>query len=213
VDRWAGADGDYDRWAGADRDYDRRAGADRDYDRRAGTDREFDQWVDGDRGHDRVAETNGNYDRRDGLTGKARRQRVKWIGLFLAWVIVTGLLLAVHLAILIWVIMVGLIGYVAYSILRDTPHIARPPRRHPTPTATARFDDGPERFNAPPGWPEPPPGWTPPPGWQPNPAWPPAPAGWQFWLPPARRGFDQRTTRIRHHRGEPDDGRFTERWR
>jgi hypothetical protein len=241
VDRWAGADGEYDRWAGADREYDRWAGADREYDRRggadreydlwtgtdrqydrpletgdqydrwAGADREFDHWADADRERDRLAENDGRYDRRDVLTGSARRPRIKWIGLFLAWVIVTGLLLAVHLTILIWVIMVGLIGYVVYSIRRDTPHVARPRRRQAAPLDTA--DDAPERFNAPPGWPEPPPGWTPPPGWQPNPAWPPAPPGWQFWLPPVRRGFDQRTTRIRHHRSEPDDGRFTERWR
>lgn len=138
------------------------------------------------------------------------RPPTKWVGLFLAWVIVSGLLLAVHLTILIWVIMTGLIGYVVYSILRDTPRAARPRRRLATPPVAAYV--GPQRFNAPPGWPEPPPGWTPPPGWQPNPAWPPAPPGWQFWLPPEPRGFGDRAGRARQHRSEPDVDR-TDGWR
>ncbi len=120
--------------------------------------------------------------------------------------IITGILLAVHLTILVWVIMVGLIGYVVYGILRDTPRdtprAARPQRRPIAAEPPYFADDSRERFNAPPGWPEPPPGWTPPPGWQPNPSWPPAPPGWQFWLPPAHRSAGERTRR--HRRDDPD---------
>lgn len=191
MDRWAGSHGENDRWAQNDRNYD--------------------HWADVEPQYDHRADTDGEYDGRDRSTSGARSPKVKWVGLFVAWVIVTGVLLAVHLTILIWVIMVGLIGYVVYGVLRDTPRAARPRRRHTTAAETA--DDDRERFNAPPGWPEPPPGWTPPPGWQPNPAWPPAPPGWQFWLPPARRGYSERTGRARHHRREPDDHRFTNGWR
>jgi hypothetical protein len=133
---------------------------------------------------------------------------VKWVGLLIAWVIITGLLLAVHLTILIWVVMVGLIGYVVYGILQDTPRTPRTPRaprpqrRRAPAQASSIGNDGRERFNAPPGWPPPPPGWTPPPGWQPNPSWPPAPPGWQFWLPPSHRSAGERTRRHRRdHRG------------
>jgi hypothetical protein len=130
---------------------------------------------------------------------------VKWVGLLIAWVIITGLLLAVHLTILIWVVMVGLIGYVVYGILQDTPRTPRAPRpqrRRAPAQASSIGNDGRERFNAPPGWPPPPPGWTPPPGWQPNPSWPPAPPGWQFWLPPSHRSAGERTRRHRRdHRG------------
>ena len=175
-------------------------------DRWAGTDREYDRW----------AESGRDYDGHGRLPGYARRPMVRWVGLLIAWVIVTGLLAAVHLAVLIWVIMAGLIAYVVYCILRDTPRTARRRRRHATAdtASSADFaDDSSEQFNAPPGWPEPPPGWTPPPGWQPNPSWPSAPPGWQFWLPPDRQDFGERTARIRRrHRSESDGHRSTDFW-
>jgi len=229
VDRWAESDREYDRWAESDRgrdgwaetgpDYDRWAESDRGrdgwaetgpgYDRWAETGPEYDRWAESDRGRDRWADNGREHDRDDRLARYTGRPKVRWFGLLIAWVIVTGLLLALHLTILIWVVMVGLIGYVVYSILRGTPRVARPQRRQPAAQPAA---SGPERFNAPPGWPEPPPGWTPPPGWQPNPAWPPAPPGWQFWLPPARRDSGGRSTRQRGYRDEADDDRFIDRW-
>jgi hypothetical protein len=218
VDRWAGSDGEYDRRADGDRPYelwaqnDHRPDTDRHYDLWAAADPEYDRWAAADSEYDHLAETGGEYDGRNRLAGIARSPKVKWIGLLVAWIIVTGVLLAVHLIILIWVIMVGLIGYVVYAVVRETPRGARPQRRHAT-TAAEIADDDRERFNTPPGWPEPPPDWTPPPGWQPNPAWPPAPPGWQFWLPPARRGDNERAARASHHRREPDDYRFTDDWR
>lgn len=204
MDRWAGTDPEYDRWGRAEPEYDRWAEDDPEYDRWAEAGHERDRRAQTDRQHDRWPGRNRQYDRHDRLTGSAGRPKVKWFGLLIAWVIVAGLLLAVHLTILIWVIMVGLIGYVIYSVRRDTPHAGRPPRRR---APTADFsDDGRERFNAPPGWPEPPPGWSPHPGWQPNPAWPPAPPGWQFWLPPARRPARDGTRRYRRDdRDDADD--------
>lgn len=190
-----------DRWAGADRDFDRWGGPDRNDDHWAGADREYDRW----------AEAEPEYDRRDRLTGRARSPRVKWVGLLIAWVIITGILLAVHLTILIWVIMVGLIGYVIYGIVQDTPRAERPrrPQRQAAPKVPHMAVDGRERFNAPPGWPEPPPGWTPPPGWQPNPSWPPAPPGWQFWLRPVHRSAAEPT---RRHRRDDRDGAADNFW-
>jgi len=163
---------------------------------------------------DRWAETDDEFDGRDGLAGYARRPGGKWVGLLIAWVIVTGLLLAVHLTVLIWVVMVGLVGYVVYAIRRETPSAGRPRRRRAMDDVVEAAYDGydpydePERFNPPPGWPEPPPGWTPPRGWQPNPAWPPAPPGWQFWLRPAPRDLSERawrTERIGRTRGYRSD--------
>lgn len=168
---------------------------------------------------DRWAEADPEYDGHGRLAAAARRPAFKWVALLIAWVIVTGLLAATHLEVLIWVIMIGLIGYVVYAILRDTPRATRPRRRHAAPeTADPAYDDGPQRFNPPPGWPEPPPGWTPPPGWQPNPAWPPAPPGWQFWLPPDGRAFVERSTRTLrpqgHRSGVGRNGhRRTDLWR
>jgi hypothetical protein len=211
VDRWAGSDGENDRWAQSDRHYDRWAEDERQHGRRPESDRPYDPWAGVDRDYDHLAGTSGEYDRHDRSTRYAPSPKVKWVGLLIAWVIVTGVLLVVHLTILIWVIMVGLIGYVVYGVLRDTPRAARPRRRHTT--AAENAEDARERFNAPPGWPEPPPGWTPPPGWQPNPAWPPAPPGWQFWVPRARRGYNGRSGHARHHRSEPDDYRLTDGWR
>lgn len=231
MDRWTGSDGEEDRWAQSDRNYDVWAQNDPNYsrgpedddrfdawadngrqpDRWASAEPQYDRWADSDREYDHRADTAGAYTGRAGLTTYARNPKVKWVGLFVAWVIVTGVLLAVHLTVLIWVIMFGLIGYVVYGVLRDTPRAARPQRRHTTTAASA--DDDHELFNTPPGWPEPPPGWTPPPGWQPNPAWPPAPPGWQFWLPAARSGYNVRAGRARHHRSEPDDYRSTNDWR
>ena len=174
---------------------------------------------------DRWAETDRGFDGHDGTAGYARRPGLKWVGLLVAWVIVTGLLVAVHLTVLIWVVMVALIAYVVYSVLRDTPPGAgaTPRRRATRDRRDDRYDayddyDDRERFNAPPGWPEPPPGWTPPPGWQPNPAWPPAPPGWQFWLPAARQGLSERawrTERIerpRSHRSDSDGRRYRDSW-
>ena len=157
---------------------------------------------------DRWADTDPEYDGADGVVDYVRRPAVKWIALLIAWVIVTGLLVHLHLTVLIWVVMVGLVGYVVYAIRRETPSAARPRQRRATnDVADERYDgydayayDEPERFNAPPGWPEPPPGWTPPRGWQPNPAWPPAPPGWQFWLPPARQHLSERAWRTERAR-------------
>jgi hypothetical protein len=220
-DRWAQSDRNYDVWAQNDRNYRRQpendgpydvwAGNGRQHDRWGGAEPQYDRWAGADREYDHRAETAGENVHRARLTAYAQNPKVKWLGLFVAWVIVTGVLLAVHLTILIWVIMFGLIGYVVYGVLRDTPRAVRPRRRHTTAAESA--DDDHERFNTPPGWPEPPPGWTPPPGWRPNPAWPPAPPGWQFWLPAARRGYNVRAGRARPHRSEPDDYRFTDDWR
>jgi hypothetical protein len=204
VDRWNRTDGEYDRWA-EDGRYDRWA-----------EDGRYDRWAE-DGQYDRWAE-DGQYDRPERPASRNWRPAFKWVGLLIAWVIVTALLSAAHLGVLIWVIMVALIGYVVYSIRRTTPPTPHPRRRLAT-AGTAY--DGPEQFNAPPGWPEPPPGWTPPPGWHPNPAWPPAPAGWQFWLPPSRRALGGRRARNaraqdrrshRSHRGEVDGDRYTDRW-
>ena len=231
MDRWAGSggeddrwaqndrnygrrpedDGHYDVWAASDRQHDRWAGAEPQYDRWAGAEPQYDRWSGADREYDHRAGTAGEYDGRARTARYSRNPKVRWVGLFVAWIVVTGVLLAVHLTILVWVIMFGLIGYVVYGVLRDTPRAARPRRRHPATPECA--DESRERFNTPPGWPEPPPGWTPPPGWQPNPAWPPAPPGWQFWLPAARRGYNVRAGRARHHGSEPDDYRFTDGWR
>ena len=160
---------------------------------------------------DRWAGPDPEFDDRDGPAGYARRPAVKWVGLLIAWVIVTGLLLAVHLTILIWVIMAGLIAYVVYGIVRDTPHARRPRRQMTSELADAPEDDYDvqERFNPPPGWPEPPPGWTPPPGWRPNPAWPPAPPGWQFWLPENSWEYGGRAARPRSYRHDGDGHRST----
>jgi hypothetical protein len=212
VDRWAESDREYDRWAENGPEYDRWAETGPGRDRWAETDRERDRWAETGPEYDRWAETgrgSDRHDRNDRLTRNTGRTKAKWFGLLIAWVIVTGLLLAVHLTILIWVVMVGLIGYVVYAIMRGTPRVARPQRQRATAEPAA---GGPERFNAPPGWPEPPSGWTPPPGWQPNPAWPPAPPGWQFWLPPARQDSGGRSTRHRGYRDEADDDRFIDRW-
>ncbi len=214
MDRWAGSDGENDRWAQNDRQYDWWAEDQRQHDRRPESGRPYDSWAGAEREYDHLPETNGEYDRHDSSTRYARNPKVKWIGLLIAWVIVTGVLLAVHLTIVIWVIMVGLVGYIVYSVLRDTSRAARPRRRHTTAAPVAEeTDDGRERFNPPPGWPESPPGWTPPPGWQPNPAWPPAPPGWQFWHRQARRGYNERIGHARHHGSEPDDYRFRDGWR
>lgn len=210
MDRWAGSDSENDRWAQNDRHYDWWAEDERQHGRRSESDRPYDRWAGADREYDHLPETNSEHDPHDRSRRYARSPKVKWTGLLIAWVIVTGVLLVVHLTILIWVIMVGLIGYVVYGVLRDTPRVARPPRRHTTAAPVAeKTDDDSERFNPPPGWPEPPPGWTPPPGWQPNPAWPPPPPGWQFWHRPARRGYNERTGYARRRR-EPDDHRFTD---
>ena len=210
-DHWAQANGESDRWAEPDRRYDHWAEADGESDRWAEPDRRYDHWAGTDPEYHHLAERDGADGRHDGQLGLARRPAAKWVGLLIAWVAVTGLLLSLHLTILIWVVMAGLIAYVVYCILRDTPRAERPQRRRPSPAEIA--DDDHERFNAPPGWPDPPPGWTPPPGWQPNPAWPPAPPGWQFWLPPDRRGFAERAVRARHYRSDPDVDPFRDGWR
>lgn len=124
------------------------------------------------------------------VTAYASRRARKWAGLFLAWVLVTGLLSAVHLTLLIWPIMLALIGYVVVWILRETPR-----RRRPAPAAPRSFPHERMQFNPAPGWPEPPPGWTPPRGWQPDPSWPPAPAGWKLWVPATERGMHGRPSR------------------
>jgi len=158
---------------------------------------------------DRWTRADPHYDGEYGLTRNAPRRIYKWIGLLVAWVIAAGLLSILHLGVLIWVIMIGLIGYVVYGVLRETPRAYRSRRRRAT---TAAADDDRQQFNAPPGWPDPPSGWTPPLGWQPDPAWPPAPPGWQFWLPPAQRGRRRRATRIRNSRSEPSGYQPPDSW-
>jgi hypothetical protein len=59
------------------------------------------------------------------LTDYASRLAVKWIGLLVAWVIVTAVLSISHLGVLLVLIMAGLICYVVYAILRDTPRAGR----------------------------------------------------------------------------------------
>jgi len=140
------------------------------------------------------------YDQPRGLTAHDRRSAFKWIGLLVAWVIVSGVLSIARLGVVLLVSTAGLICYCAYCILRDTPHAEQQTADE---WASEQVTDWPDRlqFNAPPGWPEPPQGWEPPPGWQPNRFWPPAPPGWEFWVWPdhaarvQRMGRDRRTGR------------------
>jgi hypothetical protein len=216
VDRWAGTEGQEDRWAGSDGQYDPRTDTYRQYDGWAETDSQRDPWVRTDTHYDRSASTDGRDDRwaeidtpNDGPQADPRRSAFKWVGLLLVWVLVARILLAVHLIILIWVIMAGLIGYVAYCIVRATPSARRSARRR---ASAGTGDNDREQFNSPPGWPEPPPGWTPPPGWQPSPAWGPAPPGWQFWGPRSgpvlgrRTARSARTARAPSHRSQRRSG-------
>jgi hypothetical protein len=146
---------------------------------------------------DRWAGADPHYDGegQDGLTGHTPRRIHMWIGLLVAWVLVAGLLSILHLGVLIWVIMIGLIGFVIYRIPRETPRAPRSRGRRRLAGTTA--GDGHDQFNAPPGWPDPPLGWIPPRDWEPKPAWPPAPPGWQRWLSPAHRGPGRRATHTR----------------
>lgn len=140
------------------------------------------------------------YDEPPRLTGHARRTAFKWIGLLVAWVVVSGVLSIAHLGVLLLMSTVGLICYCAYCILRDTPRAGQQtPGEWPSEQVTDW--QGRQQFNAPPGWPEPPQGWEPPPGWQPDRSWPPAPPGWEFWVWPdnkagvQRMGHNRRTGR------------------
>jgi hypothetical protein len=121
----------------------------------------------------------------------------RWLVLLVAWMLVTAVLSITHLGVLLLVIMVGLICYVVYAVLRDTP----PGRRRTAdPRMVAHVTNGQVRrqFNAPPGWPDPPRGWEPPPGWLPDRSWPSAPPGWEFWVWPYDRERGQRVGRYRH---------------
>jgi hypothetical protein len=59
------------------------------------------------------------------LAGYTRRPALKWIGMLVAWLIVTAILSISHLGALLLVIMAGLISYVVYAILRATPRAGR----------------------------------------------------------------------------------------
>jgi hypothetical protein len=109
------------------------------------------------------------------LTDYASRPAVKWIGLLVAWVIVTAVLSISHLGVLLVVIMAGLICYVVYAILRDTP---RAGRRAAADRVTDR--QGQQQPGAPAGWAGPAPGWDPPPGQRPDGPRHTAPHGWEF---------------------------------
>jgi hypothetical protein len=149
--------------------------------------------------------TDHRYNLPPGRTGYTGRPAVKWIGLLVAWVIITAILSVTHLGVLLLVIMAGLICYVVYSILRDTPRA----ERRTAGLATAGQAPGRrvrQQFNAPPGWPELPPGWEPPAGWQPDPSWPSAPPGWEFWVWPSREPKGSRTGRYRRASGSHRDG-------
>jgi hypothetical protein len=136
------------------------------------------------------------YDRPRGLRGQVRQPAVKWIGLLVAWVIVSGILFTTHLGLLLLLSTVGLICYCGYSILRDTPRAGQQSAGQWESEQVTDWQ-GRQQFNAPPGWPEPPQGWEPPPGWQPDRSWPPAPPGWQFWVGPDNRPGFQRAYRNR----------------
>jgi hypothetical protein len=133
------------------------------------------------------------------------RPAYKWLGLLVAWVLVTAVLSITHLGVLLVVLMAGLIIYVVYAILRDTPPTRR---RKADPRVAAQVTNGQVRrqFNAPPGWPDPPPGWEPPPGWQPNRSWPSAPPGWEFWVWPYDEERGQRVGRYRRTDRSRDNG-------
>ena len=123
------------------------------------------------------------YEQPRGLTGRARRPAFKWIGLLVAWVIVSGVLSTAHLGVLLLISTAGLICYCAYCIVRDSPR-AGPQTAGQRASEQVTDWHGRRQFNVPPGWPEPPPGWEPAPGWQPPRSWPPAPSGWEFWVWP-----------------------------
>lgn len=151
------------------------------------------------------------YEQPRGLAAYSRRPAFKWIGLLVAWVIVTAILSITHLIVLLLVIMAGLICYVVYAVLRDTPPRDTPPasRRTAQPVAAAdHVSNGQRRqqFNPPPGWPTPPPGWEPPPGWRPDQSWPSAPPGWEFWVWPYDEARGQRMGRYRRTGGNHRNG-------
>lgn len=125
------------------------------------------------------------------LTGYAIRASFKWIGLFLAWVIVNSVLSAVHLGLLILATTGGLIWYAIHCA-----HWYRTPQVPMSGQPAAMQSTAQWQFRAPPNWPVPPLGWSPPPGWQPDPSWPLAPPGWQFWQPPARGAVGERNSRV-----------------
>lgn len=144
----------------------------------------------------RWASVDQRYDRPPGLRGLTRQPAFKWIGLLVAWVIVSGILINTHLGLLLLLGTAGLICYCAYSILRDTPLAGRQTADQWA-SEEATHWQGRQQFNAPPGWPEPPQDWEPPPGWEPDRSWPAAPPGWQFWVWPDSRPGVQRTYRNR----------------
>jgi hypothetical protein len=136
-----------------------------------------------------------SYNQPGGLRGDARRPAFKWIGLLVAWVIVSGVLSITHLGLLLLLCTVGLICYCAYRILRDTPRAGQQKAAGQRTSERVVGLQGRRQFNAPPGWPEPPPGWEPRPGWKPDRSWPPAPPGWEFWVSPDNGARDHRTGR------------------
>jgi len=150
------------------------------------------------------------YDRPRGLTGLAKRPALKWIGLLVAWVIVSGVLSNAHLGVLLLVTTAGLICYCAYCIIRDTPR-ARQQTAGQWGSEQVADGQGREQFNPPPGWPEPPPDWEPPPGWKPSRSWPPAPPGWQFWVRPDNGRGVERTGRS--HRNGRSQSESVRSWR
>jgi hypothetical protein len=136
------------------------------------------------------------YDLPRGPARPARPPAYKWLGLLAVWIIVTAVLSITHLGVLLIVIMVGLICYVVYAILRDTPTSRRRTADLRMPEREPDWQSR-RQFNAPPGWPEPPPGWEPPRGWLPDRSWPSAPPGWEFWVWPYDHERGQRVGRYR----------------
>lgn len=114
------------------------------------------------------------------LTDYASRPAVKWIGLLVAWVIVTAVLSITHVGVLLVVIMAGLICYVVYAVLRDTPRAGRRAADLMTADHVTHRQGGDQQLSAPDGWLEPAPGSQPPPAQRPERPGHTAPHGWEF---------------------------------
>jgi hypothetical protein len=136
------------------------------------------------------------------VAGYGSRVIFRWAGLIVAWVLVLGVLGAVHLGLLAFLPTAGLIWYAVHSDRLGRPQPPQPWTSLLPYQQTYQSYQPPFLFDAaagwvfyaPPGWPQPPAGWSPPPGWQPDASWPPAPPGWQFWMqvPPAPEAAGER---------------------
>jgi Flp pilus assembly protein TadB len=71
--------------------------------------------------YDQTTYDRPRYHQSGALAALSTRPGLKWVGLFLAWALVTWLLEVIHLGWLVWPLMVALIGYVVVEILRVTP--------------------------------------------------------------------------------------------